>query len=112
MSNHSARVLDALGDDSRRRIVELLARGPRAVGAIAAELPIGRPAVSKHLKVLEDAGLVRHSSEGTRNLYALAPEGAEALRRWLSDMWDEVLGSFSAYVDAAHAEAAPDREEK
>jgi DNA-binding transcriptional ArsR family regulator len=98
MSNQAERVLDALGDASRRRIVELLAAGARPVGEVAAELPIGRPAVSKHLRVLEEAGLVRHESRGTRNLYALAPEGPAVLRHWLESTWDEVLAAFAAYV--------------
>src|SRR5256714_11536315 len=76
-------VLDALGDPMRRRIVERLRRGPTPVGELAAGLPVGRPAVSKHLKVLEGAGLVEHRSAGTRNLYALAPPGFAALQQWL-----------------------------
>ena len=91
--------LDALGDPSRRRLVELLAGGPRAVGAIAADMPIGRPAVSKHLRVLESAGLVEHRSEGTRNLYALAPAGLVPLQQWLVGQWDTVLGEFARYVE-------------
>ncbi|MGZ5416859.1 MAG: ArsR/SmtB family transcription factor [Nocardioides sp.] len=101
MSNQSERALDALGDTNRRRIVELLATGARPVGEIAADLPIGRPAVSKHLKVLEGAGLVQHRSHGTRNLYALAPEGLVDLQQWLVGTWDQVLGSFTAYVENA-----------
>ena len=99
MSNQSERALDALGDTTRRRIVELLATGPRPVGALAADLPVGRPAVSKHLKVLEGAGLVQHRSRGTRNLYALAPEGLVDLQRWLVATWDDVLASFAEYVE-------------
>lgn len=99
MSNQAERVLDALGDASRRRILELLATGARPVGAVAAELPIGRPAVSKHLRVLEGAGLVRHESRGTRNLYALAPEGPSAARRWIEQTWDAALGAFAEYAD-------------
>jgi DNA-binding transcriptional ArsR family regulator len=99
MSDQSERALDALGDGTRRRIVELLATGPRPVGAIAADLPVGRPAVSKHLKVLEGAGLVQHRSRGTRNLYALAPEGLVDLQRWLVATWDDVLASFAEYVE-------------
>ena len=101
MSNQSDLALDALGDPTRRRIVELLATGPRPVGELAADLPVGRPAVSKHLKVLEGAGLVQHRSHGTRNLYALAPEGLVDLQQWLVGTWDQVLGSFTAYVESA-----------
>ncbi len=99
MSNQSALVLDALGDPSRRQILELLAERPRAVGEIAAAMPIGRPAVSKHLKVLEGAGLVDHESRGTRNLYALAPDGLVDLQQWLVTTWDTALASFARYVD-------------
>jgi DNA-binding transcriptional ArsR family regulator len=86
----SEAVLDALGDPTRRRIVEQLSRGPVPVGALAARLPVGRPAVSKHLRVLEGAGLVEHRSVGTRNLYALAPQGLTALQQWLVQTWDPV----------------------
>ncbi|HEY0168654.1 MAG TPA: metalloregulator ArsR/SmtB family transcription factor [Jatrophihabitans sp.] len=103
MSNHSAAeaALDALGDPMRRRLLELLHAGPRPVGELAAELPIGRPAVSKHLRVLEGAGLVRHRSEGTRNLYALAPEGLTDVQQWLVGVWDTALAAFASYVAAA-----------
>src|SRR6478672_1785146 len=98
MSNQSASAFDALGDPMRRRLVELLADGPRPVGELAAELPIGRPAVSKHLKVLSGAGLVTHRSEGTRNLYALAPDGLAPLQQWLVGQWDSALAAFAAFV--------------
>lgn len=91
-------VFDALGDRTRREIVKRLRRGPVPVGELAAELPVGRPAVSKHLRVLEGAGLVEHQSIGTRNLYALAPAGFTALQQWLTYTWDEVLGAFGAHV--------------
>lgn len=100
MSNQSAaRVLDALGDPMRRKIVERLSAGPLPVGELAASLPIGRPAVSKHLRVLTTAGLVGHTSRGTRNLYALSPEGQRELQQWLVAMWDGALASFSDYVE-------------
>ena len=111
MSNQAALALDALGDPTRRRIVELLADGARPVGEIAADLPVGRPAVSKHLKVLEGAGLVTHSSRGTRNLYALAPEGLVDLQQWLVATWDRVLTSFAAYVDQAGQDEYADKEQ-
>jgi len=106
MSNQTERVLDALGDASRRRILELLSTGARPVGAMADELPIGRPAVSKHLRVLEDVGLVRHESRGTRNVYALAPEGPQVARRWIEQTWGDVLGAFAAYVDEQRTDPA------
>lgn len=93
------RALDALGDPTRRRIVEVLRDGPVPVGALAESLPVGRPAVSKHLKVLEGAGLVRHHAVGTRNLYVLAPEGLDVVQRWLVDQWDGVLSAFADHVE-------------
>lgn len=99
MSNQSGLAFDALGDPSRRTIVELLAARPRAVGEIAAAMPIGRPAVSKHLKVLEGAGLVEHESHGTRNLYQLAPEGLAPLQQWLVGTWDTTLAAFATHVE-------------
>jgi DNA-binding transcriptional ArsR family regulator len=105
MSNQSAAAFDALGDPMRRRLVELLADGPRPVGALAAQLPIGRPAVSKHLKVLSGAGLVAHRPIGTRNLYLLAPEGVAPLQQWLVAQWDSALTAFAAFVSAQAAQA-------
>jgi DNA-binding transcriptional ArsR family regulator len=101
MSNHSAAetALDALGDPMRRRLLELLHTGPRPVGELATQLPIGRPAVSKHLRVLEGAGLVQHRSKGTRNLYALAPDGLAGVQQWLVGVWDSTLTAFADYVD-------------
>jgi DNA-binding transcriptional ArsR family regulator len=105
MSNHSAeRAFDALGDPMRRRIVERLSAGPRPVGELADALPIGRPAVSKHLRVLTNAGLVEYTPRGTRNLYALAPAGQRHLQQWLISMWDDTLQSFAAYVDNVEKE--------
>ena len=84
MSNQSAdMVFDALGEPVRRRILELLRDGPVPVGELADQLPVGRPGVSKHLRVLSDAGLITHRSVGTRNLYALAPGGLAVAQQWL-----------------------------
>src|SRR2546421_12284106 len=93
-------VLDALGDPMRRRIVERLRRGPTPVGELAAGLPVGRPAVSKHLKVLEGAGLVEHRGVGTRNLYALAPQGFVALQQWLVQNRGSAPGALARHVAA------------
>ncbi|WP_340540399.1 ArsR/SmtB family transcription factor [Nocardioides sp. GXZ039] len=90
---------DALGDPTRRRIIEVLREGPCPVGGLADRLPVGRPAVSKHLKVLEGAGLVEHRSAGTRNLYALAPGGLAPVQVWLTEQWDQALAAFAAYVE-------------
>ena len=109
MSNQSAaasadRVFEALGEPVRREIIARLRPGPTPVGKLADQLTIGRPAVSKHLRVLEGAGLVRHESRGTRNLYALAPEGMVVAQQWLVGMWDTALAAFAEEVDAAAEE--------
>ncbi len=102
MSNQVAdTVFDALGEPVRRRILELLHEGPSAVGQLAERLPVGRPAVSKHLRVLSSAGLVEHRSAGTRNLYVLAPGGMAAAQQWLAATWDTVLASYAAEVGRA-----------
>ena len=98
MSNQAEAVLDALGDPMRRRITEVLGRGPQPVGRLAEQLPIARPAVSKHLAVLQAAGVVTHRAVGTRHLYALAPEGYAALQVWLTETWDEALAAFARHV--------------
>jgi DNA-binding transcriptional ArsR family regulator len=107
----AARVLDALGDPTRRRVLELLRPGPRAVGELASELPVSRPAVSQHLRVLKGAGLVTERRAGTRHLYRIDPVGLAALRTYLESFWD---GALAAFADAAQGErdaADPDREE-
>jgi DNA-binding transcriptional ArsR family regulator len=95
----SDRIFDALGEPIRRRILELLREGPVAVGVLAAQLPVGRPAVSKHLRLLSGAGLVEHRSVGTKNLYALAPLGLVEAHRWLVAIWGIDLSSPS-YADS------------
>ncbi len=107
MSNeHADQVFDALGEPVRRRILELLRGGPTPVTELASRLPVGRPAVSKHLRVLGDAGLVEHTSAGTRNLYVLAPGGLAAAQQWLVRTWDSAL---AAYADEAAALASERR---
>ena len=86
--------MDALGDPTRRAIFERLAGGPKAVGEIANELPVSRPAVSQHLKVLKQAGLVTDRAEGTRRLYQLNPHGIRDLRAYFDQFWDQALASF------------------
>ena len=81
--------LEALGNADRRKLVLALADGPRSVGELAAEFPISRPAVSRHLAQLERAQLVAHRAEGTRNLYFLDKAGLEATAAWLTRFWDE-----------------------
>jgi DNA-binding transcriptional ArsR family regulator len=95
-----AEPLDAIADPSRRAILELLRDRPRAVAAITADMPISRPAVSQHLKVLKDAGLVTDRAEGTRRVYALDPKGTQALRDYVESLWDAALGNLAATADA------------
>ena len=91
--------LDVLGDPTRRAIFERLRRGPIAVGDLARELPVSRPAVSQHLRALKDAGLVVDHREGTRRLYAVDPAGLGRLRAWFDLFWDEALADFKAAVE-------------
>ncbi len=86
--------LDALGDPNRRAIVEILSHGSRSVREIADELPISRPAVSRHLRLLKGAGLVDDQAEGTRRVYELRDEGVEAVRRYFAQVWSEALPRF------------------
>ena len=92
-------VLEALGDPTRRSIFELLAGGRKAVGELARELPVSRPAVSQHLRVLKDAGLVTAEAQGTRRLYAVDTEGLEALRTWVDAFWGRALADFKRLVE-------------
>jgi DNA-binding transcriptional ArsR family regulator len=91
--------MDALGDPTRRAIFERLAAGPRAVGELASELPVSRPAVSQHLKVLKDAGLVVDTAAGTRRLYRLDPAGVGAVRAYFDAFWNQALAAFKAAVE-------------
>ena len=91
--------LAALGDPTRRAIFELLAEGPTPVGELAARLPVSRPAVSQHLRVLKDAGLVRDRAAGTRRLYQLDPDGVGAMRAYLDRFWDQALADFKTAVE-------------
>ena len=88
----------ALGDPTRRAIFERVAQRPRAVGELARELPVSRPAVSQHLKVLKEAGLVVDTPVGTRRVYRVDPDGLHALRAYLDGFWNRAL---SAFKDAA-----------
>src|SRR5262252_8522760 len=89
----------ALADPSRRQVFERLRAGPLPVGAIAKGMPVSRPAVSQHLKILKEAGLVTDHAVGTRRIYAIDPQGLAALRSWLDQFWDDVLGAFAAEVE-------------
>lgn len=91
--------MDALGDGTRRTILELLRRGPTAVGELAEQLPVSRPAVSQHLRVLEAAGLVTHTRHGTRHVYTVRREGLAVLRAWVEAFWDDALERFAAAAE-------------
>jgi len=86
----------ALADPTRRAVLERLAAGPRAVGDLADGLPVSRPAVSQHLKVLKEAGLVSDRQDGARRIYAIDPKGLGAMRAWLDQFWDSALDAFKA----------------
>ena len=92
--------MDALGDRTRRAIFEQLRKGPRAVGEIADELPVSRPAVSQHLRVLKEAGLVTERRDGTRRLYRLDPDGLAQVRRYFDEFWTEALAGFKAAAES------------
>jgi len=89
----------ALSDPMRRRILERLRKGPRPLGELAKGLPVSRPAISQHVKVLEDAGLVRGRKDGRRRIYAIDLAGFVKVRAWVERYWDDVLAAFKAAID-------------
>jgi DNA-binding transcriptional ArsR family regulator len=91
--------LDALADPTRRAVLERLRQGPRTVGEIAAGMPVSRPAVSQHLKVLKEAGLVADEPRGAARLYRIHADGLRELRDWLDGFWDEALDNFKTYAE-------------
>jgi DNA-binding transcriptional ArsR family regulator len=92
--------MNALGDPTRRRIFDRLAQGPKPVGELARGLPVSRPAVSQHLRVLKDAGLVSERAEGTRRVYRVDPAGVIALRAYFEAFWDRALVDFQTEAEA------------
>jgi DNA-binding transcriptional ArsR family regulator len=94
----------ALSDPTRREVFQRLRSGGRSVGEIARDLPVSRPAVSQHLKVLKDAGLVSDRAEGTRRVYHIDPKGLGAMRAWLDQFWDVALQSFATEVARSEKE--------
>lgn len=98
--------MTALGDPTRRAIFERLAEGPRPVGELARELPVSRPAVSQHLKVLKETGLVIDRPAGTRRIYQLDPDGVGALRAYLDQFWNRSLTAFKAAVEQGDEEVS------
>src|ERR1700752_2605414 len=98
-----ATALAALAHPTRRQGFEQFRSGPRGGGEIAADMPVSRPAVSQHLKVLKVAGLVADRAEGTRRVYYIDPNGLGALRKWLDQFWDQALAAFQAEIEQSHA---------
>jgi DNA-binding transcriptional ArsR family regulator len=95
-----ATAMDALGDPTRRAVFERLRRGPRSVGELAEGLPVSRPAVSQHLRVLKEAGLATERREGTRRIYSLDPGGLLELRTYFDQFWDQMLADFKTAAES------------
>ncbi len=100
--------LEALGDATRRRIFELLARRPRSVGELAQGLPVTRPAVSQHLRVLKEAGLVSERAAGTRRIYRLEPAALAELRDYFDRFWTDALAAFADAAERGEGDAGSD----
>src|SRR6476661_1940182 len=101
---NAERVFSALHDPTRRAVLERLRNGPTPVGELAQGMPVTRPAVSQHLKVLKEAGLVADRSEGTRRIYYIDPKGLGAMRAWLDQFWESALAAFAAEVERSAKE--------
>ncbi len=95
----NAKAFAALADPTRREVFERLSRRPSAVGDLASDMPVSRPAVSQHLKVLKEAGLVTDRADGTRRVYQIDPRGLGQIRAWLDQFWDVALEAFKAEVE-------------
>jgi DNA-binding transcriptional ArsR family regulator len=113
----AAQVLTALSDPTRRRVLEALRTGPRSVGELTAAVPVSQSAVSQHLRVLREAGLVTERRAGTRRLYRVAPDGLSTLRAYLDGFWDDALWSFARLADQPEpappdVPAPPDKESR
>jgi DNA-binding transcriptional ArsR family regulator len=106
MANALADSMAALGDPTRRAIFERLADGPSSVGALASDMPVSRPAVSQHLKVLKDAGLVVDRQAGNRRIYSLDPSGVGELRAYFERFWTHALGAFKQAAEQRDEEVS------
>jgi DNA-binding transcriptional ArsR family regulator len=95
----SDRVFAALADPTRRALFEKVAARPQSVGALASQLPVSRPAVSQHLRILKDAGLVSDEARGTSRIYRIDPKGLGPMRRWLDEQWERSLANFKALAE-------------
>jgi DNA-binding transcriptional ArsR family regulator len=100
VATNQDRQLDALGDPTRRAVLELLRAGPMSVAEIAKEFPVSRPAISQHLRVLKDVGLVSDSAVATRRLYELRPDAFDSLRAYFDDFWSAALGEFKQRAES------------
>ena len=98
------RIFAALADPTRRQLFEKVAERPQSVGALARQLPVSRPAVSQHLKVLKEAGLVTDEAMGTSRIYRIDPNGLGPMRRWLDEQWDRSLTNFKALAEQEDTE--------
>ena len=105
MTTHNNAALDALGSPIRREIIRLLSSKAQAVGELAGQLPVSRPAVSKHLRLLHEAGLVEHEAAGNRNVYRLQGTGFEAARQWLDSFWGDALARFKLVAENTSPDA-------
>lgn len=103
--------ITALADPTRRAVLEELRLGPRAVGEIARHLPVSRPAVSQHLRVLKEAGLVRDRADGTRRIYSVNGDGLAELREYVNGFWDEALAALKAAAESTN-EGADDADDR
>jgi len=106
-SSIGAEAIDALGDPRRRQIFEMLSSGPSSVVQIANRLPVTRPAVSQHLRVLKDAGLVVSHTEGTRHIYRLDPRGIAGIRQYFDNLWQQALAGFKALAEQSYVPPDP-----
>jgi DNA-binding transcriptional ArsR family regulator len=95
----SDQVFAALADPTRRALFEKVAARPQSVGALASQLPVSRPAVSQHLRILKDAGLVSDEARGTSRIYRIDPKGLGPMRRWLDEQWERSLANFKALAE-------------
>ena len=112
METYGVGAIAALGDSTRRAIFECVARGPKSVGEIAAEFSVSRPAISQHLRVLKEAGLVTDTADGTRRIYQIRQQGIQAIHGYLDQMWNQAMAAFQAEavrVAGARPVGAPGR---
>jgi DNA-binding transcriptional ArsR family regulator len=108
VETYGAEAIAALGDPTRRAIFECLARGPKAVGQIAGELPVSRPAVSQHLRVLKQVGLVSDRADGTRRIYQVRQQGVQAIHGYLDQVWGQAMAAFQAEAERVAANPEQD----